>query len=634
MWMAHYTSLGQSVANGAGRRQGGSFSGDPPGIRTDGADGRQPASGTWPEVLDDAGGNLEGIIASTAQNASRLFGDHCSIRLLSDDGKFLRLAASDDPDAGALRTFQAVVAASPPTPELQIAMKRALEADEAGVVVQPDHDALRALVAPEHWAALERIRTRSALVVPLRAYGRSIGLLILMRHRPDAPVYADADVALAQEVARRAAPAVAYARLHADYQALARQTAAETATRVRLERDIQTLRAAEQTLEQARREAERANQAKSEFLSRMSHELRTPLNAVLGFAQLLEMDPLTSEQRESLGYILKAGKHLLDLINEVLDIARIEAGRLTVTLEAVPLGEVTREVLTLVAPLAAERAIHVRQRIPDVDGPVVVADRQRLKQILLNLLSNAVKYNAVGGDVLVTHDPGPGRIRVCVTDTGPGIPEEKRARLFLPFERLGVSPGGVEGTGLGLALSKRLTEAMGGTIGLEAENGQGSTFWFELPTADAAGDGSPSPLDDVALQAAIPEPGQRVFTVLYIEDNLANLELIERILARRPGIRLLSAMQGRIGWSLAREHHPDLILLDARLPDVPGEEILRRLQTDMRTRLIPVVVMSSEPTQGQVDRMMAAGAHACLPKPVDVKELIALVDDALKLRIT
>jgi CheY-like chemotaxis protein len=175
---------------------------------------------------------------------------------------------------------------------------------------------------------------------------------------------------------------------------------------------------------------------------------------------------------------------------------------------------------------------------------------------------------------------------------------------------------------------------MGGTIGLEAEHGQGSTFWFELPTADAAGDGSPSPLDDVALQAAIPEPGQRVFTVLYIEDNLANLELIERILARRPGIRLLSAMQGRIGWSLAREHHPDLILLDARLPDVPGEEILRRLQTDMRTRLIPVVVMSSEPTQGQVDRMMAAGAHACLPKPVDVKELIALVDDALKLRIT
>jgi signal transduction histidine kinase len=239
----------------------------------------------------------------------------------------------------------------------------------------------------------------------------------------------------------------------------------------------------------------------------MSHELRTPLNAVLGFAQLLEMDPLTNEQRESLGYILKAGTHLLDLINEVLDIARIEAGRLTVTLEAVPLADVTREVLTLVAPLAAERAVRVRHAVPDRDGPVVLADRQRLKQVLLNLLSNAVKYNTVGGEVVVSHDAAPDRVRVRVADTGPGIPEEKRARLFLPFERLGVSPGGVEGTGLGLALSKRLTEAMGGAIGVDTAVGQGSTFWFELPAADAASGGAMSALEDAAVRTAAADAG-------------------------------------------------------------------------------------------------------------------------------
>jgi signal transduction histidine kinase len=633
--MTHHAPLGQFVAKRAGTRQGTHITSesDSATLAAEAAE-RALAPDSIADLLDDAGTDLENVLAATAHTVSRAFGDHCSIRLLSDDGKFLRLAASDDADAGALKVFQAVVAITPPTPEFQIAMRRAIESGEPGLIVDPDHDALRALVAPEQWSALERIRARSALVVPLCAYGRSIGLLILIRHRAGTLAYSTPDVSLAQDLARRAAPPIAYARLLADWHAMTRQIAAETSTRMRLEHDNQTLRAAEETLEQARHEAERANQAKSEFLSRMSHELRTPLNAVLGFAQLLEMDPLTGEQRESLGYILKAGKHLLDLINEVLDIARIEAGRLVVTLEAVPVAEVTREVLTLVAPLAAERAIHVRHRIPEVDGPVVLADRQRLKQVLLNLLSNAVKYNTVGGDVVVAHEAGPDRIRIRVTDTGPGIPEDKRARLFLPFERLGVSQGGVEGTGLGLALSKRLTEAMGGTIGLDAESAGGSTFWLELPTVDAATDGPANPLDDVALRQASTEPGQRVFTVLYIEDNLANLELIERILARRPGIRLLSAMQGRIGWSLAREHRPDLILLDARLPDVPGEEILRRLQTDMRTRLIPVVVMSSEPTQGQVDRMMAAGAHGCLPKPVDVKELIALVDDALKLRIT
>jgi PAS domain S-box-containing protein len=392
--------------------------------------------------------------------------------------------------------------------------------------------------------------------------------------------------------------------------------------------DITARKATEETLERARLDAERANQAKSEFLSRMSHELRTPLNAVLGFAQLLEMDTLSPEQHENLGYILKAGRHLLDLINEVLDIARIEAGRMAISPESVALSEVAQEVLALTVPLAAERAVKVRSNIADTDGHYVIADRQRVKQVLLNLLSNAVKYNRVGGEVVMADELVGDRVRISVTDTGPGIPEEKRERLFIPFERLGTVQGGVEGTGLGLALSKRLTEAMGGAIGVYSEVGRGSTFWIELPLTAAP----PSGIDRMAEEArarAVGTPSERTFTVLYIEDDLANLGLIERLLARRPSIKVLSAMQGRIGLNLAREHRPDLILLDMQLPDVPGSEILHRLQADLRTRLIPVVTMSSDPSPEQVERLLASGAHACLAKPVDVRELMVVLDDIL-----
>jgi PAS domain S-box-containing protein len=396
--------------------------------------------------------------------------------------------------------------------------------------------------------------------------------------------------------------------------------------------DITGRKAMEAGLEQARHEAERANHAKSEFLSRMSHELRTPLNAVLGFAQLLEMDPLSPEQRESLGYILKAGRHLLDLINEVLDIARIEAGRMSITPESVPLAEVTREVLELTAPLATDRAIKVRAEILEEDTHYVLADRQRLKQVLLNLLSNAVKYNKVGGEVVLAYQTLHGRVRVLVTDTGPGIPPDKQARLFIPFERLGTVQGGVEGTGLGLALSKRLTQAMGGSIGVESELGKGSTFWVELPLAESPVAEAERTFEETRLAGAA-LTAERHYSVLYIEDNLAHLELIERLVARRPGVRLLSAMQGRIGMNLAREHRPDVILLDMHLPDVPGFEILHRLQADLRTRLIPVVTMSSDPSPEQVERLLAAGAHACMAKPIDVVELMKILDEVLRLRI-
>jgi len=379
-------------------------------------------------------------------------------------------------------------------------------------------------------------------------------------------------------------------------------------------------------LEEARAEAERASRAKSEFLSRMSHELRTPLNAILGFGQVLEFERLEADQRESVGYILKAGRHLLGLIDEVLDIARIEAGRLSLSLEPVQVKQVVDEARSMIRPLAAERNIRLQVEVPEDADRYVLADRQRLKQVLLNLLSNAVKYNREGGEVIFSWEEAPGgRVRFAVADAGPGIPPEKVAQLFTPFERLGVEETGVEGTGLGLALSKALMEAMGGTMGVESAVGKGSVFWFELPQAEGPEAGVVREEEGVS---ALP-PLRAGSTVLYVEDNLSNLRLIEHLLARRPGVKVLSAMQGRLGLDLAREHRPSLILLDLHLPDVPGIEVLRRLREDPRTREIPVVVISADASPGQHHRLLAAGAQDYLTKPIDVRKFLAIVDQTL-----
>ncbi|MGH2375337.1 MAG: PAS domain-containing hybrid sensor histidine kinase/response regulator [bacterium] len=397
--------------------------------------------------------------------------------------------------------------------------------------------------------------------------------------------------------------------------------------------DISKRRAAEEAVKQAKEEAERANRAKSEFLSRMSHELRTPLNAILGFAQLLEMDSPSPEQRESVQHILKGGRHLLELINEVLDIARIETGRLALSPEPVSVRDVIQESFELIAPLAVQQAISLNGPAAQTLEANVLADRQRLKQVLLNLLSNAVKYNRHGGMVTLScEDTAGGRLRIKVKDTGPGIPRDKMPRLFIPFERLGAERTAVDGAGVGLALSKRLVEAMGGDIGVESEVGQGSTFWVEFPRVE-------SPLERVerirenvpASAGGAPASGSAgPRTVLYIEDNLANVDLLQRLLAQYPGVKLLSAMQGRLGLDLARQHRPDLILLDLHLPDIPGEEILRRLQANPQTRSIPVAVISADPGLGQGDRFLAVGAHACLTKPLDVKKLQTLLNETLK----
>ncbi len=388
-------------------------------------------------------------------------------------------------------------------------------------------------------------------------------------------------------------------------------------------------RAAEDAVRRSEREAERANHAKSEFLSRMSHELRTPLNAILGFAQLLEMDRLTGEQRDNVHQILTGGKHLLDLINEVLDLARIEAGRLSVSVEPVAVQEVVQESLDLIVPLGVEKGVRFEGSPRGAPDWHVLADRQRLKQVLLNLLANAVKYNRSGGAVTLAYAvTAVGRLRVEVRDTGPGIPAEKLGHVFTPFERLGAERSGVEGTGLGLALSKRLVEAMGGTVGVDSRVGHGSTFWVEFPMVDAPLAGSENPAAAPPAPAS-PDGGQPSRCILYIEDNPSNVKLVERLLVRRPAIRLLSVMQGGLGLSLARQHRPDLILLDLHLPDIPGDEVLRRLQGDPQTRGIPVVVISADATRRRVQQLTAAGAREFLTKPLDVARFLAVLDDIL-----
>ena len=395
-------------------------------------------------------------------------------------------------------------------------------------------------------------------------------------------------------------------------------------------RDITDRKHAEEALEQAKLAAEQANQAKSEYLSRMSHELRTPLNAILGFAQLLELDELSDEQHESLGHILSAARHLLALINEVLDIAAIEAGRLALSLEPVAVADVVSETVSLIRPLADQHSILLGTPAHSCDQHVL-GDRQRLKQILLNLASNAVKYNHQGGTVQVSCERvGGEHLRVKVRDTGPGIPAASVERLFVPFERLENQNSGIEGAGLGLPLSKRLAEAMGGTLGLATAEGEGTTFWVELPLTEGPVQRAAREQRNGSAPARQQEQAEEAaptVTVLYIEDNLSNLQLVERVLGRRPNLRLISAMRPQLGLDLAAEHHPDLVLLDLHLPDMPGQEVLARLRANPATAGIPVVVLSADARPSLIRELREQGARAFLTKPLDVKSFLDLLDD-------
>jgi PAS domain S-box-containing protein len=386
--------------------------------------------------------------------------------------------------------------------------------------------------------------------------------------------------------------------------------------------DLTDRKRAEHAEQAAKVEAERANLAKSEFLSRMSHELRTPLNVVLGFGQILELrGSLDERDRDAVESILKAGRHLLELINEVLDLSRIESGRMAISPEPVELADLASEALDLIGPLAQERSVRLTAEL-GLCHRHVTADRQRLKQVLLNLLSNAVKYNRHGGEVTVSCAEGTQeRLRLQVKDTGPGIPAALMDRLFEPFERLGAEADHVEGTGLGLALSMHLVKLMGGEIGAHSREGEASTFWIELAAAPAPPDGADSP--EEAPQPTWPSGPRRV---LLIEDNLANLKLIQALIADRAHIELLPAMTGGLGVGLAREHRPDLILLDQHLPDATGTELLHRLKAHPETRAIPVVIVSADATPGQIRRMRDLGAVDYLTKPLDIPRFLRVLD--------
>ena len=402
--------------------------------------------------------------------------------------------------------------------------------------------------------------------------------------------------------------------------------------RVRAEEELRQLNAMlEQRIDErtaelaaARQEADRANRAKSEFLSRMSHELRTPLNAVLGFAQILDLEQPRPEQRESIRHIMSGGRHLLDLINEVLDIARIESGNLSMSLEPVALDSVLAQAVELINPLAAQRSIAITRQ-QAVSELAVVADRQRLNQIVLNLLSNAVKYNRPHGTITIsTQRPTPDRCRIVVTDTGAGIPPAKIELLFQPFQRLGAEHTTVEGTGLGLMLSAALAQMMGGQVGVDSVVDQGSAFWVELTVASAQ--------ERVAsVDAHERASGDRptTGTILYIEDNVANVRLMERVMQQRPGLDLLHASLGADGLSMLRTARVDLVFLDMHLPDMTGDEVMRKIWESPDTRNIPVVVLTADASPAVARRITAAGAAGCLAKPFNITRLLGTIDERL-----
>jgi PAS domain S-box-containing protein len=393
--------------------------------------------------------------------------------------------------------------------------------------------------------------------------------------------------------------------------------------------DITERKVAEDQATAARAEAERANSAKDEFLSRTSHELRTPLNAILGFASLLEADDLTVEQHEDVSQIRQSGEHLLALIDEVLDIDGAERGRLRLSMEPVQVLDVLGSAVAMLQPLAAQRRISV---VVDTDGldVHVHADVQRFKQVVVNLVANAVKYNRDGGEIRVAGRVIGDRLRLEVSDTGIGIAEKDLAHIFEPFERFAAELTQVEGSGLGLAVTKSLMDAMEGEVGVISRLGEGSMFWVELPTTrPAVFDAVIAPPNTRHRTAT---PGTDARTVLYVEDNVSNVRLLERVLANRPQVTLVVAMTGSLGIQLTVDQRPDLVLLDLHLPDLSGEEVLRTLRADPRTAATPVVVLSGDAMPGTAARLLANGATAFLTKPLDIARVLATVDDLTKVR--
>ena len=396
-----------------------------------------------------------------------------------------------------------------------------------------------------------------------------------------------------------------------------------------------TERTRAEELHAAKQQADAANRAKSEFLSSMSHELRTPMNAILGFAQLLQdnpKEPLRPPQMEYVQQILKGGRHLLDLINEVLDLAGIEGGVMAPTIEDVAPREILAECLDLARTLADRHGVALVDGAAGGELPAVRADATRLKQAVLNLLSNAIKYNRDGGRVTLGCRPtADGMLRVSIADTGLGISPQKQGQLFQPFRRLGAESTDIEGTGIGLTITKRLIELMDGRIGFETEVGRGSTFWIELPLAAD----KPAGEDVATARQYSPAEGSkkaqaRGYTMLYVEDDPANRKLMAEIIGRLPNLTMVSADNAETALELARERKPDVIVMDIGLPGANGFEALKRLHDLEQTRHVPVIALTANAMPGDLERGVQAGFHRYLVKPVQVEEVLAAIEDALE----
>ncbi len=403
--------------------------------------------------------------------------------------------------------------------------------------------------------------------------------------------------------------------------------------------DITKLYDAQQNLIIAKEEAEKANKAKSEFLSSMSHELRTPLNGILGFTQLLQLDPsapLTDGQRDSTNHVIKSGQHLLDLIDQVLELAQIEAGKLSVSLEPVPMCDLVYECINMVASMAEKRAINIsiKDGCPDVNA---MGDRTRIRQVILNLLSNAVKYNKVGGSISIaaridTDDAGDKNIHIAISDTGPGIAKEKQSGIFEPFNRLGHESSEIEGTGIGLVITRELLHMMDGDMGFESEAGKGSTFWIEIPMASEQTkeiEIESNKQDTVHVLDSPVGSKKQSYKILYVEDNPANMKLMEKVLERVPNIDMISASTGEIGIEKAMDELPDVILMDINLPGISGMEAMAELKKLDETKNIPVIAVTAAAMKHEIEEGNKAGFYTYITKPIKIIELMDCLEEIL-----